>query len=89
MDIDTNITIGFSDKYVGITPLEINYDKSWGTTFNILKFHFASDASILEITFAVFSYNNTQYLQQLEILGLNLITKHKPTYHELSNKRTN
>ena len=41
--IDTHITIGSNDVYIGLTPLEFSYDKSWGMTFNIMKMHFALD----------------------------------------------
>ena len=39
MNIDCNITVGSNDVYIGLTPLEFSYDKSWGMTFNIMKMH--------------------------------------------------
>ena len=77
MNIDTSITVGSNDVYIGLTPLEFSYDKSWGMTFNIMKMHFALTEDAIEKSFAVFSYTNTHYLQQLEIMGVKLIIKFK------------
>jgi hypothetical protein len=77
MNIDTSITVGSNDVYIGLTPLEFSYDKSWGMTFNIMKMHFALTEDAIEKSFAVFSYTHTVNLQQLEILGVKLIIKFK------------
>ncbi len=77
MNIDCNITVGSNDVYIGLTPLEFSYDESWGMTFNIMKLHFALTEDDIEKSFAVFSYTNTHHLQQLEIMGVKLITKFK------------
>ena len=77
MNIDTSITVGSNEVYIGLTPLEFSYDKSWGMTFNIMKMHFALGEEAIEKSFAVFSYTNTHHLQQLEILGVKLIIKFK------------
>jgi hypothetical protein len=77
MNIDTSITVGSNDVYIGLTPFEFSYDKSWGMTFNIMKIHFALTEDAIEKSFAVFSYTNTHYLQQLEIMGVKLIIKFK------------
>ena len=77
MNIDTHITIGSNDVYIGLTPLEFSYDKSWGMTFNIMKMHFALTEDAIEKSFAVFSYTNTHYLQQLEIMGVKFKIKFK------------
>ncbi len=70
MNIDSSITVGSNDVYIGLTPLEFSYDKLWGMTFNIMKLHFTLTEDALEKTFAVFSYTHTVNLQQLEILGI-------------------
>jgi hypothetical protein len=77
MNIDTNITMGSNEVYIGLTPFEFSYDKSWGMTFNIMKLHFALTEEAMEKTFAVFSYTNTKYLHRLEILGFTLMIKFK------------
>ena len=77
MNIDCNITVGSNEVYIGLTPLEFSYDKSWGMTFNIMKLHLALGEEAIEKTFAVFSYTNTHHLQQLEIMGVKLIIKFK------------
>tara|TARA_R110000737_G_scaffold291847_2_gene298435 strand:+ start:245 stop:484 length:240 start_codon:yes stop_codon:yes gene_type:complete len=71
MNIDTNITIGSNEAYIGLTPLEFSYDKSWGMTFNILKWSFnLKEGQLLDNNFSLFSYTNTKYLHQLELLGI-------------------
>ena len=77
MNIDCNITVGSNEVYIGLTPLEFSYDKSWGMTFNIMKMHFALTEDAIEKSFAVFSYTHTHHLQQLEIMGVKLIIKFK------------
>lgn len=78
MNIDTNITIGSNEAYIGLTPFEFSYDKSWGTTFNILKWSFnLKEGQLTDVYFSLFSYTNTKYLQQLEVLGIKLIIKFK------------
>ena len=77
MNIDTNITMGSNEVYIGLTPFEFSYDKSWGMTFNIMKLHFALTEEAMEKTFADFSYTNTKYLHRLEILGFTLMIKFK------------
>ena len=71
MNIDTNITMGSNKFYIGLTPLEFSYDKSWGMTFNILKWSFnLKEGQLLDNNFSLFSYTNTKYLHQLELLGI-------------------
>ena len=77
MNIDCNLTVGSNEFYIGLTPFEFSYDKSWGMTFNIMKFHFTLTEEAIEKTFAVFSYTNTKYLHRLEILGFTLMIKFK------------
>jgi len=78
MNIDTNITLGFGDIYMGLTPLEFSHDKSWGITFNILKWGFhLKESQLIDNTFALLSYTNTKYLYRLEVLGFTLINKLK------------
>ena len=78
MNIDTNITIGSNEAYIGLTPLEFSYDKSWGMTFNILKWSFnLKKDQLLDGTFSLLSYTNTRYLHRLEILGFTLMIKFK------------
>ena len=78
MNIDTNITLGFGDIYIGLTPLEFSYDKSWGATFNILKLSFhLIENQLNDNTFSILSYTNTKYLHQLEIFGVNIFCIYK------------
>jgi len=78
MNIDTYITIGSNEIYVGLTPFEFSYDKSWGMTFNILKWSLhLKEAQMVDDSYALFSYTNTHALRQLEVLGVKLITKFK------------
>jgi|TARA_R110000787_G_scaffold138797_2_gene252455 hypothetical protein len=77
MNIDCNLTVGSNEVYIGLTPFEFSYDKSWGMTFNIMKLHFALTKEAMEKTFAVFSYTNTKYLHRLELLGICVFCRFK------------
>ena len=78
MNFDTDITLGFGEAYIGITPLEFSYDKSWGATFNILKLNFhLKENQLNDNIFSVLSYTNTKYLYQLEIFGVSIFCKPK------------
>ena len=78
MNIDTNITIGSNEAYIGLTPVEFSYDKSWGITFNLLKWSFnLKEGQLTDVNFSIFSYTNTKYLHRLEIMGVKLLTTFK------------
>ena len=78
MNFDTDITLGFGETYIGLTPLEFSYDKSWGATFNILKFSFhLKENQSLDNIFSLLSYTNTKYLHQLKVFGVNIFCKYK------------
>jgi len=78
MNIDTNITIGSNEVYIGLTPLEFSYDKSWGITFNILKWSFnLKEGQLLDNNFSLLSFTNTKYLHQLELFGISVFCTHK------------
>jgi len=78
MNIDTNIIIGSNEIYIGLTPFEFSYDKSWGITFNILKWSFnLKKDQLIDGTFSLFSYTNTNYLHQLELLGICVFCRFK------------
>jgi len=78
MNFDTTITLGIGGRYITFTPIEISMNKNWGTTFNLLRFNTRwNEKAWIDSVFALFSYTHTEYLQQLEILGISIFTKFK------------